>query len=413
MATEGSQPQTAVQWVYSNSKHTGNVYHVLLTLAIAYGEKGACLSMKDIADRTKVSEATARRAVETLTADDTIKVIRNGGEQRKHGTTNCYRIVGYDTSITIVTPPANDTPVTQEIPHDDEPLSPGDTPVTPENLKGVASGDTPSEPVEYVHAAGDKDCLLSLKQKDSLVLSETEKDKTDSLSPDDLNKGVPDDFEDEPVTEVDIAPLDTRDDGYGKAALAFLQKISPLTSLLSNDLADTVKDYGSYPTVLAIYDAANEVAKAQRGERTPIKCSTWSYAKGILKKQKAEGDLPVEVAFKSDTTTDDFDPFNHDDDLPEPEIEPEPVNAQWRELNDFIQSQNRELYRMHLSQCRFGTFESGRLTVLVPTERVQTACIWELNHRGAFTQWCKDFWQGLETVEFVLEGELHAHPETG
>lgn len=411
MATEGSQPQTAVQWVYNNSKHTGSVYHVLLTLAIAYGEKGACLSMKDIADRTKVSEATARRAIETLTGDDTIKVIRNGGEKRKNGTTNCYRLIGYDTPVTIVTPPADDTPVTQMIPHDDEPLSSGDTPVISENLKGVAPDDTPPEPVEYTHAAGDKDSLLSLNTKNSLVLSETEKDKTDSLTPDNLNNGVPDDFEDEPITQVDTAPLDSQNDDYGKAALAFLQKISPLTSLLSDDLIDTVKEYGSYPTVLAIHDAAAEVAKAQRGERTPIKCTTWVYAKGILKKQKAEGDLPVEVAFKSDTASDDFDPFDHDDDLPEPEIEPEPVNVQWQELNDFIQSQNRELYRMHLSQCRFGTFEAGKLSVLVPTERIQTGCIWELNHRGVFTKWCQDFWQGLEAVEFVLEGDTDAVPE--
>lgn len=96
MDTSGSHPQSAVTWVYEHSTHKGNVQFVLVTLAIAYGEKGACLSMKEIAKRTGISQATVRRALDTLQADGTIQIIKNGGEKRGNGVTNCYRFPGYE-----------------------------------------------------------------------------------------------------------------------------------------------------------------------------------------------------------------------------------------------------------------------------------------------------------------------------
>lgn len=391
---------------------------VLSALESALSENGIRLSIEELAKLTGRSISTVRRALKSLSEAGRVKIRRNAGDCRNGGITNYYELdtpaINEDDtppvkSIDEVTPPLPFDPIPPSI------LGHEMTPPLSDDTPPVIFGGTGTNEYAHVHthdAAGDKDSLLSLKQKDSLVLSETEKDKdkTDSLLPDDLNKGVPANAS----KQVDEPPLDTRDDGYGKAALAFLQKISPLTSLLSDDLADTVKEYGSYPTVLAINDAANEVARAQRGERTPIKVSTWSYAKGILKKQKAEGDLPVEVVFKSDSPSDDFDPFEHED-VPEtaPAVEAMVFDPKWQELRLTVESQNRELDRRYLSRARFGSVENGVLTVIVPDVSVKRGCEFELNYRDWLLNYAQVIWQDLKAIEFIVrEGIPDALPET-
>lgn len=148
---------TAIEWVYQNSTHTGSVYHVLVTLAIAYGVAGCvCLSVKEIADRTKVSQTTVRRALEALTQDGTISVVKNGGSKRKHGATNCYRMNDYETSLAEIRGTQRDTPNGV---HNVE----GVHNVTPQNEIRGTQRDTPSDsqltpesPVEYAPAHTDK-----------------------------------------------------------------------------------------------------------------------------------------------------------------------------------------------------------------------------------------------------------------
>lgn len=389
-----------------------SIQKVFNVLEAASGDNGACLSVRELVRITAYCESTIRRALKALSEAKVIVTLLNQGDCRNGGMTNCYQMtppLSTDDTPSVIFPA---TPLSFEV---IDPL-PFDTPsviVTPPLSSAGETGTT-----EYVHegerAAGDKDSLLSLNTKNSLVLSEKD-NQTDSLKPENTRAqdvAPVDEFEDEPATEID-RPVYEQDNGFGKAAAAYLERIGVLPNLMLDELADVVKEYGWYPVKLAIHGAADEVAKAQRGERTPIKTSTWNYAKGTLRKQKSEGDLPiepVELVFEPDAP-------------PEPEIEPAPViqtvtvvpggGEQWRELGELVKSQNVELYRRYLSQCRFGGIDAGILTVQVMTERIQNACRMELNHGGRFQDWCESIWQDLKTVEFVLEDLRYAHPQTG
>lgn len=145
------KPRTAVTWVYEHSKHKGNVQYVLVTLAIAYTEKGACLSMKEIARRTGISQATVRRALDALEEDGTIQIIKNGGEKRGNGVTNCYRFPAYEK---LQGDSSQVDTSHHETPHGD--TSQADTPAINAVPHASAHGD----------AAGEKDLSLRAKEKD-------------------------------------------------------------------------------------------------------------------------------------------------------------------------------------------------------------------------------------------------------
>lgn len=151
------KPQSAVTWVYEHSKHTGNVYQVLRTLAIAYAEQGACLSVKEIAEQTRVSQTTVRNALKLLEQDGTIEVIKNGGTKRRNGVTNCYRLVGFQPGAQDVAPETTGTPSYSTTPSSTPTQRSSTTPsyIPPANPENA--------PVYVSDAAGEKD--LSEKQK--------------------------------------------------------------------------------------------------------------------------------------------------------------------------------------------------------------------------------------------------------
>lgn len=205
-----------------------------------------------------------------------------------------------------------------------------------------------------------------------------------------------------PPPSPEVKPLSEQDTAIGRVARAYERYIGGLDSRSPDILQTAIEDFGEVAVRAAIEGAFG-------------KDSPWRYALGTLRRQRTAGtlprsDMPVPALAPAKLASEHDAIFNRDEKQLEPEPEPEPVNAQWRELGYLLENQYQELHRLYFSQCRFGGFDGSKLTVLVPTERVQSGCIWEMNHRGAFTKWCQDFWQGLKTVEFVLEDLPDAVP---
>lgn len=143
----------------------------------------------------------------------------------------------------------------------------------------------------------------------------------------------------------------------------------------------------------------------------------WEYVNGILFRWKLAGGMDSRAKSEAPALSrrvDDFDPFDREvePDI-EPAPEPAPIDKNWEALTLFVQSQDVELHRLYLKKCRFGGVHGGALIVFVPNESVQNGCRWEMNYREKFFNWAEVIWQGLTSVDFIIEGvDDYALPET-
>lgn len=149
-----------------------SIQKVLNVLEATSGDNGACLSVRELADKTGCSESSVRRALKTLKETRTITIGQCEGETRNGGTTNCYRMtpplsVDDTPSVTFLVDPLPVIAV--------DPL-PFDTPSV------TMTPPLSSSTVEYVHedAAGARGSVKELKEQKEFALNTKQ---TDSLMP--------------------------------------------------------------------------------------------------------------------------------------------------------------------------------------------------------------------------------------
>lgn len=399
-----------------------STHKVLTTLQAASGEKGACLSVGELAKIIDRSESTVRRALKTLTEVGTIKTLRHDGAYRNGGITNCYQV---DTPLPVIdgTPlPKSDNPlsVISDTPlsgNDDTPL-PFDTPL-------------PSSTVEYVSAAGEKESL-SLKAKES-VLSEndTDKDKqTNSLKPIEISATPPvnslaDDFNAASPEERELAiQAYTRANPEPEPEVsqevqdAYFKKwaYSPV-GLELEALQRIVKKHGQTFVLKQIADASL-VDKKQKRIQNPAR-----FIETTLENMAAKGELPVPAlapAKQSLKQADDFDPFNRDG-LPNLLERPTsaPIDPNWQRLLWAVQGLSSPIHNT-LRECQFGGVKDSILTVIAPTTRIFNDCYRGMRHNRWLYRQAHSIWDELQDVEFIQAGVdmppggvENAHPEAG
>lgn len=162
-----------------SGKYRNSSPMVLSVLEMFVSEKGARLSIKELADQTGRSISTVRRALKSLSEAGQVTIRRNAGDCRNGGTTNCYEL---DTPPVIL-----DDNLTPPLPFDEIPpviFSAED--VTPP----VIFADSHEPEVEpNIHtrgdapthgAAGEKDLSLSLRAKDK---GKRKREKKKDISP--------------------------------------------------------------------------------------------------------------------------------------------------------------------------------------------------------------------------------------
>jgi biotin operon repressor len=273
MDTEGSQPQTAAQWVYKNDKtHKGSERQVLLALAACMDEGNNCPSFSDLAEMTQLSRGAVQHALRELEKDGTITSMKNGGKKKQGGTTNCYFLGGFPQ------PPKEESGSQETVPLKSvvSETVPVESVVSTDPLKH--EGDTPSqhaEPeistTEYAGAGAE---IVSLNKKIKTTTTTVVVVPDDEIPPNDDNR-----------------PLVEQSGEMGDVARAFEKYIrEPLTSRRAETFDVLVEDYGGTKIVDAF--------KAALGKNDP-----WGYAMWWLKnpqlvdkpKTPAPKPKPVEV----------------------------------------------------------------------------------------------------------------------
>lgn len=199
-------------------------------------------------------------------------------------------------------------------------------------------------------------------------------------------------------------PEPVPDTGLADCIRAYEANIGLIVPMIADAIKGALQDYPA-----AWITDAIEIAVEQNVRK-------WSYVVGILEKWRVRGKQPTPVKFMAATPVkpaDDYDPFNRDASPPEAAPTAEPVDPVWSELDMRVQvmALSQELYDT-FKKCKFGGVKDGVLTVVCPTDAVFKACYRMLRHQRWLYRQAESLWDGLTDVEFVLEGDTDALPET-
>jgi hypothetical protein len=282
-----------------------------------------------------------------------------------------------------------------------------------QNPSMAATSNGAFEPVEYTHAAGEKELLKELKESTEFeVIKTNQASSLNVIEPGALARSTEaDTFQ----AELEAKPPDVQaayQRAYSRAnrpkhddssapnpdaaeplppdvSKAYLKHWARF-AISKNErriLHELIGIYGE-PELVAIIRTADKVDWQGNSIKNP---AAWLRTVGSKPKPAA----PATPAYE----------FPPEDDLPQPDIAPEPPpDPDWQRLCWAVENMSKTLYSTYLKKCRYGGYMEGVLTIFAANEHVQSGCQIEMNHRGWFDKHCETIWQDFKSVQFVIEG---------
>lgn len=359
---EDRQPQSAVSWAFEVArKYKTATRFVLIALAECIEAGNSCPSHKDLADMTGYIKGTIQHALGELVKDGKIRRAKNGGEKVQGGRKTCYSLVDYSSKMTTG---KSDTPESTVL------ESAILETVLPKST--VLESTVPPEPATRARAAGEKELLKELKEKE---LKESEKTvltnsfKLESTSAHEGDSG--------------LSPEEIR------AKKAYEKRWGELSEFEAVILFGMVNERGIGIVLTQIINAPDYDQDNQKIANPAAYMKTNRMGQKSKPARKQSKPQPIDIPESPDV----------------PSATPEPIDPLWQKLVKRVDSQDHRDWAQLLAGSKFLGIADSIASVVVKSSAHLNMCECFINRHGWLDKLATGLFPDGTAFKFVLDNE--------